>query len=122
MGAALATLFDEKGTVDGKATADLPSRLADAGMRAVGLAGTIGEAVMLDFDDRCELVSSARAAVLAAPQLPSVGHCIARPMRPPGAGVRLVPGLASGRHRPSSPGDRGAAWAAGRPDRTGPCL
>lgn len=70
VGVALVTLFDEKGAVDGKATADLASRLVDAGMRAVVLAGTTGEAVTLDLEDRRELVSSVRAAIPAGSGVP----------------------------------------------------
>ena len=72
VGVALLTLFDEKEAVDGKATADLASRLVDVGMRAIVLAGTTGEALTLDLDDRRELVSSVRAAIPAGSGVPLI--------------------------------------------------
>src|SRR3546814_13756317 len=51
VGVALVTLFDEDGEIDSPATADHATRLVEAGIRAVLVAGTTGEAATLDSDE-----------------------------------------------------------------------
>jgi 4-hydroxy-tetrahydrodipicolinate synthase len=63
VGVALVTIFDEGGDVDAAATADLAARLVDAGVRAVLVTGTTGEAASLSPDERDTLVAAARAAL-----------------------------------------------------------
>jgi 4-hydroxy-tetrahydrodipicolinate synthase len=63
VGVALVTIFDEDGELNASATADLAARLVDAGVRAVLVAGTTGEAASLTPDERDALVAAARAAL-----------------------------------------------------------
>lgn len=63
VGVALVTLFDERGDLDAPATADLAVQLVDAGVRAVVVAGTTGEAFALDLPERCALLAAVRSAV-----------------------------------------------------------
>ena len=63
VGVALATLFDDDGELDATATADLAAELAAAGMRAIVVAGSTGEAATLDPDERVALVQAVRSAV-----------------------------------------------------------
>ena len=63
VGVALVTLFDEEGEIDAPATADHAARLVDAGVRAVVVAGTTGEAASLDADERSDLLIAVRYAV-----------------------------------------------------------
>jgi 4-hydroxy-tetrahydrodipicolinate synthase len=63
VGVALVTLFDEEGELDAPATADHAARLVDAGMQAIVVAGTTGEAGALDSDERVDLVLAVRNAV-----------------------------------------------------------
>src|SRR5687768_40812 len=65
VGVALVTIFDEQGDLDAKATATLAERLVDAGVRAVVVAGTTGEAAALSESERVGLVREVRAAVRA---------------------------------------------------------
>jgi 4-hydroxy-tetrahydrodipicolinate synthase len=65
VGVALVTLFDDEGALDAPATADLAVRLVDAGVRAVLVAGTTGEASTLTPEERIALVGAVRAAVPA---------------------------------------------------------
>jgi 4-hydroxy-tetrahydrodipicolinate synthase len=60
VGVALVTLFDADGEVDHAATADHAERLVAAGMRAVVVAGSTGEAAALTRHERSELVSAVR--------------------------------------------------------------
>src|SRR5690606_634773 len=48
VGVALVTLFDDEGEIDAPATADHAARLVDAGVGAVLVAGSTGEAAALD--------------------------------------------------------------------------
>ncbi|HJU01153.1 MAG TPA: dihydrodipicolinate synthase family protein, partial [Actinomycetes bacterium] len=52
VGVALATLFDEAGDVDAKATAAHAATLVDLGIRAVVVAGSTGEAAALTAGER----------------------------------------------------------------------
>ncbi len=62
VGVALLTLDDE-GEIDAPATADHAARLVDAGVRAVIVAGTTGEAATLDAEERSDLILAVRYAV-----------------------------------------------------------
>jgi len=63
IGVALVTLFDDEGEIDAPATADHAARMVDAGVRAVLVAGTTGEAAALDPDERSDLLVAVRSAV-----------------------------------------------------------
>jgi 4-hydroxy-tetrahydrodipicolinate synthase len=63
VGVALVTLFDEEGEIDAPATADHAARLVEAGVRAVLVTGTTGEAVALDPDERSDLLIAVRYAI-----------------------------------------------------------
>jgi 4-hydroxy-tetrahydrodipicolinate synthase len=65
VGVALATLFDEGGEVDAKATAAHAATLADLGVRAVVVAGSTGEAAALTAEERIGLLTEIRRAVPA---------------------------------------------------------
>ena len=66
VGVALATLFDEGGEVDAKATAAHAATLADLGVRAVVVAGSTGEAAALTAGERISLLTEIRRAVPAS--------------------------------------------------------
>ncbi len=70
VGVALVTLFDDGGDVDVDATARLAGDLAAAGMRAIVIAGSTGEAASLDGPERVALAKAARDVV--APGVPIV--------------------------------------------------
>jgi 4-hydroxy-tetrahydrodipicolinate synthase len=63
VGVALATLFDDEGEVDAKATADFAATLVDLGIRAVVVAGSTGEAAALTAEERLALLTETRRAV-----------------------------------------------------------
>jgi dihydrodipicolinate synthase/N-acetylneuraminate lyase len=63
IGAALVTLFDGSGELDTTATAGLAARLVEAGVRAIVVAGTTGEADALCDDDRLRLFEAVRGQV-----------------------------------------------------------
>lgn len=63
VGVALITLFDERGEIDVAATSAHAARLVDAGVTAVVVAGTTGEAAALSTAERDELLAGVRAAV-----------------------------------------------------------
>jgi 4-hydroxy-tetrahydrodipicolinate synthase len=63
VGVALVTLFDEEGEIDAPATADHAARLVDAGIDAVVVAGTTGEAAALDDEERSDLLIAVRSSV-----------------------------------------------------------
>jgi 4-hydroxy-tetrahydrodipicolinate synthase len=65
VGVALATLFDEAGEVDAKATADFAATLVELGMRGVVVAGSTGESSALTAEERVALVTETRRAVPA---------------------------------------------------------
>lgn len=77
VGVALVTLFDDDHDVDVAATADHAARLVDAGVRAVVVAGSTGEAASLDGDERVALLEAVRAAV-DVPVLAGTGAASAR--------------------------------------------
>jgi 4-hydroxy-tetrahydrodipicolinate synthase len=63
VGVALATLFDEAGELDAKATAGHAATLVELGVRAVVVAGSTGEAAALTAEERIDLLSEVRRAV-----------------------------------------------------------
>ena len=63
VGVALATLFDDDGEVDAKATAGLAATLVDLGVRGVVVAGSTGEASALTAGERVALLTETRRAV-----------------------------------------------------------
>ncbi|HKQ02274.1 MAG TPA: dihydrodipicolinate synthase family protein, partial [Actinomycetes bacterium] len=63
VGVALATLFDDDGEVDAKATAGLAATLVDLGVRGVVVAGSTGEAAALTAGERVALLTETRRAV-----------------------------------------------------------
>lgn len=63
VGVALVTLFDDEGEIDAPATADHAARLVDAGVAAVLVAGSTGEAATLDADERSDLLIAVKYAV-----------------------------------------------------------
>jgi 4-hydroxy-tetrahydrodipicolinate synthase len=65
VGAALVTIFDDRGEIDAKATAGLAEHVVAAGVRAVVVAGSTGEAATLDPVERAALVREVRSAVPA---------------------------------------------------------
>jgi 4-hydroxy-tetrahydrodipicolinate synthase len=65
VGVALATLFDEAGEVDAKATAEHAANLVELGVRAVLVAGSTGEAGALSSEERVALLTETRRAVPA---------------------------------------------------------
>jgi 4-hydroxy-tetrahydrodipicolinate synthase len=65
VGVALATLFDEAGEVDAKATAAHAATLVELGVRAVVVAGSTGEASALTAEERVALLTETRRAVPA---------------------------------------------------------
>jgi 4-hydroxy-tetrahydrodipicolinate synthase len=65
VGVALATLFDDDGEVDAKATADHAATLVDLGVRGVVVAGSTGEANALTTEERVALLTETRRAVPA---------------------------------------------------------
>jgi 4-hydroxy-tetrahydrodipicolinate synthase len=77
VGVALATLFDADLAVDVDATRDHAVRLVDAGMRAVIVAGSTGEATALDRDERRALITAVKQAV-AVPVVAGTGAPSAR--------------------------------------------
>ncbi len=62
VGVALVTLFDDEGEIDAPATADHAARLVDAGIEAVIVAGSTGEAATLDAEERSDLLIAVRSA------------------------------------------------------------
>jgi 4-hydroxy-tetrahydrodipicolinate synthase len=78
VGVALVTLFDEDGGLDAGGTAELAARLVEAGVRAVVVAGTTGEAAALSPAERVALLDAVRRAVPSAPVLAGTGAPSAR--------------------------------------------
>ncbi|MFG1604071.1 dihydrodipicolinate synthase family protein [Actinoplanes sp. NPDC049265] len=66
---AVVTLFDEKGRLLAAETGAHAARLVAAGMRAVVVAGSTGEAATLTDPERAELVAAVRAACPGVPVL-----------------------------------------------------
>ena len=78
VGAALVTLFDERGAVDVEATARHAARLAGLGMRLILVCGSTGEAAALTAEERVALIRAVRAAVTGSvPVLAGTGAATA---------------------------------------------
>ena len=79
VGVALVTLFDDDGEIDAPATADHAARLVDAGVHAVLVCGSTGEAATLDPDERSDLLIAVASAVDGrVPVLAGTGAASAR--------------------------------------------
>jgi 4-hydroxy-tetrahydrodipicolinate synthase len=63
VGVALVTLFRDDGSLDTGATAELATRLVEAGLSAVLVAGSTGEAAALEPEERNELLEAVGAAI-----------------------------------------------------------
>lgn len=63
VGVALVTLFDDRGELDAEATAAHATRLVEAGVRAVVVAGSTGEAPALEPPERVQLIAAVREAL-----------------------------------------------------------
>ena len=63
VGVALVTLFDEDGEIDVAATAAHAARLVEAGLQAVLVSGSTGEAPTLSAEERVLLLEGVRDAV-----------------------------------------------------------
>jgi 4-hydroxy-tetrahydrodipicolinate synthase len=73
VGVALVTLFDDARAVDYGATADHAARLVEAGVRAVVVTGSTGEADALDEDERVRLLEAVRRRVDGVPVIAGTG-------------------------------------------------
>lgn len=79
VGVALVTLFEDDGEVDAPATATLAGRLVEAGVRAVVVAGSTGEASSLTAIERTQLLDAVRSELSGAvPVLAGTGAASAR--------------------------------------------
>jgi 4-hydroxy-tetrahydrodipicolinate synthase len=63
VGVALVTLFNDDGTLDAKATANLAGTLVECGIQSIVVAGTTGEAAALPLEDRIALLEAVREVV-----------------------------------------------------------
>jgi 4-hydroxy-tetrahydrodipicolinate synthase len=119
VGVALATLFDEGGEVDAKATADHAATLADLGVRAVVVAGSTGEAAALTATERVALLTEVRRAVpagvpvIAGTGAPSARQAAALTRDAHDAGADAVLALCPPRSNDPRPYYRAVAKAAG---------
>lgn len=93
VGVALITIFDAEGGVDAAATAEHAARLVDAGVRAVVVSGSTGEAASLSADERVALIRGVKAAI------------------PAGIPVIAGTGAPSARQAAAFTVDAAAAWA-----------
>ena len=73
VGAALITLFHDDGRVDFDGTATHAARLVAAGLQAIVVAGTTGEADALDDAERVRLFAAVRDAVPGTPLVAGTG-------------------------------------------------
>jgi 4-hydroxy-tetrahydrodipicolinate synthase len=74
VGVPVVTLFNDDGSLDAPATAELAAQLVDLGMRAVVVAGSTGEAASLDRDERVELLQAVKKAVTSVPVIAGTGQ------------------------------------------------
>jgi 4-hydroxy-tetrahydrodipicolinate synthase len=72
VGVALLTIFNSDLSVDVPATASLAARLVDLGIRGVLVAGTTGEAMSLDPDERVAVIRGVRDALAGQPGVPLI--------------------------------------------------
>ena len=122
VGVALATLFEDDGEVDVKATADFAANLAGLGIRAVAVAGSTGEAAALTAEERIALLTETRRAVPAGVPviagmagLDQQAAALTRDAREAGADAVLA--LCPPRNNDPRPYYEAVAEAAGRPAR-----
>ena len=73
VGVAIVTLFDGDGRLDAASTAGLAVELVDAGVSAVVVAGSTGEAAALDLDERSGLLRAVRAVLPSVPVIAGTG-------------------------------------------------
>ena len=116
-GVALATLFEDAGEVDVKATADF-ANLAGLGIRAVAVARSTGEAAALTAGERIALLTETRRAVPAGvPVIAGTGGPSTRRVPPdprrPRAGADAVLALCPPRNNDPRPYYEAVAEAAG---------
>jgi 4-hydroxy-tetrahydrodipicolinate synthase len=119
VGVALATLFDEAGELDAKATAGHAATLVELGVRAVVVAGSTGEASALTSEERTAVLTETRRAVgsevpvVAGTGAPSARQAAAltRDAREAGADAVLV--LSPPRNNDPRPYYEAVAEAAG---------
>jgi 4-hydroxy-tetrahydrodipicolinate synthase len=79
VGVALVTLFDDRGDLDAAATASLAAQLVEAGVQAVVVAGTTGEAAGLDPSERIAILDAVRDALgSSVPVISGTGAASAR--------------------------------------------
>jgi dihydrodipicolinate synthase/N-acetylneuraminate lyase len=119
VGVALATLFDEAGEVDAKATATHAATLVELGIRAVVVAGSTGEAAALTAEERLALLTETRKAVpagvpvVAGTGAPSARQAAALTRAARDAGADAVLALCPPRSNDPRPYYRAVAEAAG---------
>lgn len=71
--APISTPYDATGAVDLAAAARLSAQLVGAGLTGIVVAGSTGEAPLLEDDERAALLAAVRAAVPSAPVLMGIG-------------------------------------------------
>ena len=119
VGVALATLFDEAGEVDAKATAAHAATLVELGVRAVVVAGSTGEASALTAEERIALLTEIRRTVPASVPVvagtggPSARQAAALTRAARDAGADAVLALCPPRNNDPRPYYRAVAEAAG---------
>jgi 4-hydroxy-tetrahydrodipicolinate synthase len=119
VGVALATLFDDDGEVDAKATGELAATLVDLGIRGVVVAGSTGEASALTAEERVALVTETRRAVpsgvpvIAGTGGPSARQAVALTRDAREAGADAVLALCPPRNNDPRPYYDAVAEAAG---------
>ena len=119
VGVALATLFDEAGELDAKATAGHAATLVELGVRAVVVAGSTGEASALTSEERLALLTETRKAVpaevpvIAGTGAPSARQAAALTLDAREAGADAVLALCPPRNNDPRPYYDAVAEAAG---------
>jgi len=122
VGVAIVTLFDDHREVDAAATAGLAEKLVAAGVRAVVIAGTTGEAAALSGEERATLIRAVRdrlpagVPVIAGTGAPTGRQAAAFTSAAVDAGADAVLALSpAGVSNPTPYYETVAAAAAGRP-------
>ena len=119
VGVALATLFDEAGELDAKATAGHAATLVELGVRAVVVAGSTGEASALTSEERIALLTETGRAVgsevpvVAGTGAPSARQAAALTREAREAGADAVLALCPPRNNDPRPYYQAVAEAAG---------
>jgi 4-hydroxy-tetrahydrodipicolinate synthase len=119
VGVALATLFDEAGELDAKATAGHAATLVELGVRALVVAGSTGEASALTSEERVALLTETRRAVgsevpvVAGTGAPSARQAAALTRDAREAGADAVLALCPPRNNDPRPYYEAVAAAAG---------